>query len=332
MAGEITHDPKERSTMTGWRMAFASLGILIGGSAIPALAGSFGYALAGILAVPLIVLPVWLSLWLIRHAPVLAETQTRGWRTDLHLVLANRAFLALVVAYGVMTFAVALITAALPFAALYLIADTGHGPLSGLAEGLTTLSLLFAAFVVGAMASQVLWVFLSHRLGKLGALILGLLAYAVLLFWLFTLLPSTNVSIVALAFVVGGVTNGAYQQIPWAMYPDLMDVTRRATGETVEGAFSAIWLFGQKVANALAPLVLGLVLSVFGWVEAIGGEVVTQSDAALGALRVAATLLPAAILLISVGLLLRVYRPRARAAGLRETGNAPSAFASDQDD
>ncbi len=30
-SGEITQDPKERSAMTGFRMAFASIGILIGG-------------------------------------------------------------------------------------------------------------------------------------------------------------------------------------------------------------------------------------------------------------------------------------------------------------
>ena len=39
MAGEMTLDKKERSSMTAWRMAFASLGILIGGALIPILAG-----------------------------------------------------------------------------------------------------------------------------------------------------------------------------------------------------------------------------------------------------------------------------------------------------
>ena len=47
-------------------------------------------------------------------------------------------------------------------------------------------------------------------------------------------------------------TNGAYQQISWAIYPDLMDITRSESGNAIEGAFSAVWLFGQKVANAIA--------------------------------------------------------------------------------
>ena len=42
MSGEITHDPRERSAMTGWRMGFASIGILIGGAVIPGLAQNVG--------------------------------------------------------------------------------------------------------------------------------------------------------------------------------------------------------------------------------------------------------------------------------------------------
>jgi GPH family glycoside/pentoside/hexuronide:cation symporter len=37
-AGEMTQDPKERSSMMGFRMAFASVGILVGGAVIPQLA------------------------------------------------------------------------------------------------------------------------------------------------------------------------------------------------------------------------------------------------------------------------------------------------------
>jgi GPH family glycoside/pentoside/hexuronide:cation symporter len=40
-----------------------------------------------------------------------------------------------------------------------------------------------------------------------------------------------------------------------------MDVTRVQSGAAIEGAFSAVWLFGQKLANAVAPAVLGLILA-----------------------------------------------------------------------
>jgi GPH family glycoside/pentoside/hexuronide:cation symporter len=310
-AGEITQDPAERSAMTGWRMGFASIGILIGGAVIPGLAGSMGYANAAIAVTPLIVGAIWLSLWATRNAPRITKAATVDMRSMFGLVFANRAFMVLVILYGVMTLAIALITAGLPFAAIYLIVDSGDTALSGAAKALSTLSLMFAAFVVGSIISQAGWVFASGRMGKVGALVLGLCLYAVLPYVLYTALPSVNVTAIAGLFVLAGMTNGAYQQIPWAMYPDLMDVTRDQTGVAIEGAFSAVWLFGQKLANAIAPAVLGVVLARAGWQEATG-EIVTQTDSALNALQVSITLIPAAILLLAVIGLVGVYRPMAK--------------------
>ena len=71
-AGEITQDPRERSAMTGWRMGFASVGILIGGAVIPGLTQSMGYAMAALAVTPLIVAAIWLSLWSTRKAPRVA--------------------------------------------------------------------------------------------------------------------------------------------------------------------------------------------------------------------------------------------------------------------
>ena len=312
-SGEITQDPKERSAMTGWRMAFASIGILIGGAVIPGLAASMGYAMAALLVTPLMVGAVWLSLWSTRKAPRNEKAAQVNLAGMFGLVFANKAFMVLVVLYGVMTLAIAMITAGLPFAALYLIIDSGDTMLSGAAAALTTLSLMFAAFVIGSILSQAVWVLLSNRLGKVGALVIGLLLYVVLLYALNTSLPSVNVTAIAGMFVLAGMTNGAYQQIPWAMYPDLMDVTRRTSGVAIEGAFSAVWLFGQKLANAAAPAVLGLTLAAAGWQETTGG-VVTQSDGAMAALLNAITLIPAVILIVAVIGLWAVYRPMAARA------------------
>lgn len=312
-SGEITQDPKERSAMTGFRMAFASIGILIGGALIPGLAGSMGYANAALAVTPLMVGAVWLSLWATRKAPRIEQPATVSLSGMFGLVFANRAFVVLVLIYGVMTLAIAMITAGLPFAAIYLIQDSGDTALSGAAEALSVLSLMFATFVVGSILSQAVWVILSNRLGKVQALIIGLTLYVVLLYALYTMLPSVNVTVIAGMFVLAGMTNGAYQQIPWAIYPDLMDVTRRQTGAAIEGAFSAIWLFGQKLANAVAPAVLGLTLAAAGWQETTEAFV-PQSDAALGTLQLSITLIPAGILVVAILGLALIYRPMARRA------------------
>ena len=311
MAGEMTLDKKERSSMTGWRMAFASLGILIGGALIPILAGDTksGYTFAAICVAPLIILSIWFSVFFTRNAPRTLVPSQQNFSYILKLVLANRAFVTLVILYGIMTLAIALITAGLPFAAMYLIMDDGNSLLSGVAKGLGTLSLMFAAFVIGSIISQALWVKLSNLYGKVAAQLIGILCYIALLIFIFFSLPNYNVTLIAGLFILAGMTNGSYQQIPWALYPDLMDVTREKSGESIEGAFSAVWLFGQKVANAVSPLILGFILSLYGWKETTEG-ITKQTDAALNTLQTSITLIPAAILGLAGILLFSIYLPQ----------------------
>ena len=313
MAGEMTLDKKERSSMTAWRMAFASLGILIGGALIPILAGDTrsGYTFATICIAPLIISSIWFSVFFTRKTPRTLVPSQQNFSYILRLVLSNRAFITLVILYGIMTLAIALITAGLPFAAMYLILDDGNSLLSGVAKGLGTLSLMFAAFVLGSIISQAMWVRLSNLYGKVAAQIVGIVCYIALLIFIFFSLPNYNVTLIAGLFILAGMTNGSYQQIPWALYPDLMDVTREETGESIEGAFSAVWLFGQKVANAISPLVLGFILSMYGWKETTEG-ITKQSDAALDTLQTSITLIPAAILGIAGILLVSIYLPQHR--------------------
>jgi len=300
-AGEMTQDPKERSTMMGFRMAFASLGILLGGAVIPQLAGGTrdGHFIAAIYVAPIIILSIWGSLWSTRTAPRILSPSARGFMSTWLLVFKNKPFVILVCLYGIMTLAIALITAGLPFAAIYLIFDSGNSLLSPASSALGILSLLFACFVFGSILSQAFWVWMSARLGKVSALIFGLVIYIILLIAIFVSLPSVDIMLIAILFVVAGMTNGAYQQIPWAIYPDLMDITRSESGDAIEGAFSAIWLFGQKVANAIAPLILSLILALFGWRES-GEGFTDQVPEALRALQNSITILPAFILALAI--------------------------------
>jgi GPH family glycoside/pentoside/hexuronide:cation symporter len=294
-------------------MAFASLGILIGGALIPIVAGDTrsGYTFATICIAPLIISSIWFSVFFTRKTPRTLVPSQQNFSYILRLVLSNRAFITLVILYGIMTLAIALITAGLPFAAMYLILDDGNSLLSGVAKGLGTLSLMFAAFVLGSIISQAMWVRLSNLYGKVAAQIIGIVCYIALLIFIFFSLPNYNVTLIAGLFILAGMTNGSYQQIPWALYPDLMDVTREETGESIEGAFSAVWLFGQKVANAISPLVLGFILSMYGWKETTEG-ITKQSDAALNTLQTSITLIPATILAIAGILLVSLYLPQHR--------------------
>ncbi len=314
MAGEMTQDHRERSVMTAFRMTFASLGLLMAGAVVPAMAGDTreGYFTAVLMVSPVIVITIWGMLFATRRAPRIEAAANGDFRAILGLVMGNRPFAILVILYGLLTLAVALIAAGLQLAALYLMSD-GGGPFSGLIGALGMFSTLFAMFIIGSVLSQYVWVKASAALGKLWALVLGIALYIAVLSAVWAQLPATNVTLIAALFLCAGFTNGAYQQIPWAMYPDLMDITRDESGEAIEGAFSAIWLFGQKVANALAPLILGLILSGAGWQESTEG-VIPQTPEALNALQSALTLVPSAIFALGILGLVLLYRPVAAQA------------------
>ncbi|MEM1372949.1 MAG: MFS transporter [Pseudomonadota bacterium] len=311
-AGEMTEDPAERSRMLAWRMVFASLGILIGGGLVPMLAGGTreGHLSAVIMIAPLVLVSIWASLFFTRNTPRIEKPSSVSPSRMLAYVFGNRPFIVLVVLYGIMTMSIAQITAGMPFAAKYLVSDGAGSPAGTVGGGLPILTLLFAPFVIGAMISQPIWATISIRASKLTAIISGVVFYCLVLLGLWLALPSSSLPVMVVLMLAAGIANGAYQAVPWAMYPDLMDVTRAETGEAIEGAFSAVWLFGQKVANALAPAVLGAIIAARGWQETTEG-VVEQTPEALGALENAMTIVPIAIFIIAIIGFVLVYRPMA---------------------
>ena len=86
--------------------------------------------------------------------------------------------------------------------------------------------------------------------------------------------------------------------------PDLVDWSVERESFNIAGSFSGLWLLGQKVGNAIAPLVLGQLLALYGWVSSTNGGDVTQLPEAVDALRWALTLIPAGLMFISIPLYL----------------------------
>lgn len=307
MPAEMTHTPAERSRLTAYRMIASSIGILLAGAAFPAmvsLAASNGWAqsergahmVAALILSPLIIGPIWIAAIASLGAPRVETPGNTPVKVQVAAVWRNKPFIWLAAVYGFLTLGIAIMTAGIPFAALYLVTDNGASLFSGMASGLGNQALMFLLFVIGSILSQPLWLVLSKRLGKPMALVIGTICYAIALTALFAILPGTDLTLVCLIILMVGVFNGAYQQIPWALMPDLIDLTTKSEGKNLEGVFAASWLFGQKVAGALGPAILGLALASAGWIEASGGFV-AQSPEAISTLRWVMTLLPALLLL-----------------------------------
>ncbi len=295
---EMTQDPQERSSLTAFRMASAAAGILLAGAVFPVLVALFGgqragFALAMLAFAPIAVASIWLAAFASLQAPRREPPPSAAFLQQLSVVISNPRFVLLVVIYGLQTLAIFFITVGIPHAARYLTSEPGDAPIPG------AQTLLFAAFVVGAMASQPLWLTLSKRFGKSRVYLVGMLVYAGMLGLFFSQLPVSSALLLALLALGVGVTNGCYQQLPWAMVPDLIAETNAASGQSVEGLANAVWLFGQKLAGALAPLLFGELLAAYGFRASEAGYV-EQPDSALMALRFGMTAMPGLLLLATV--------------------------------
>ena len=311
---ELTDSPQERATMTGWRMGAAGVGILLTGGAFPILIAKDGLALSHATAMmvyaPIVIATIWIAAFSTYGRRNTEVTETAAFGRQIQAALRNRRFVVLTLVYGVQTFGIAFITIGIPFAAAELIISSGATGILATVWILGSFSTAFALFILGSMASQIIWVTLSKAIGKQATLITGILYYGVVLVGFYLVLPTsegiaagvTNLGMITLFVFLIGAANGCYQQLPWSMMPDLVDWSVERESFNVAGSFSGLWLLGQKVGNAIAPLVFGQLLALYGWIATTNGGEATQLPEAVNALRWSLTLIPAGLMFISVPL------------------------------
>jgi GPH family glycoside/pentoside/hexuronide:cation symporter len=311
LTAEMTRDPLERSSLTGWRMAIFSIGILVAGGVLPGIIAAFGGGRTGafwgyVTMVPLIVLPSWISCWAIRRYDTAPPQPLQSPFKQIAKVFKNRNFLLLMGLFSIQLLGFGLITQSIDFFSTYLVLDDNPQGFFGLVGMLGTFATMFALVTLASMASQPLWTLASAWLGKMRAYQLGMGGFAVLMAGFYFTLPSTNIDATCWYVVAIGVFYGCLLQLPWALMPDLIEPSLDADRQGI-GAFNAYWLFGQKVANAVGPGLLAFILGGFGWQESTQGAA-AQGQAAISALAVSMTLLPALIFAFSVVLLVWLER------------------------
>ena len=143
-------------------------------------------------------------------------------------------------------------------------------------------SMIMAIPLVIAVASVPLWVFAGEKLGKRQAYILAAFFFLIPLLMV-VVAPAGNVPIVIVIAVLMGVGSSATQVLPWSMLPDVVEFDEYQNGVRREGFFMGITQLIYKVSSALTVLLFTTLIGVFGYVEnAVTG---TQPASALVAIR-----------------------------------------------
>ena len=309
MVAELTRDPIQRSQLLAWRMASAAFGLLLAGALWPILASPEGQASsrAALIFAPLILLPILIAFWVTRgfHSP---SSTAIAFSAQIRAALKSRAFVMITLLYGVQTLATALLAAGIPYAARQLFTKADAVLLRPLVEPLGVQASIFAFFILGAMVSQPLWATLSGRYGKLWTYRLSTLYYGVTLLLLVPVLWGSSLDLLCFFVLLLGIGNGAYQQVPWSLAADISAETAAKEAVKLEGSFAGFWLLGQKIANAIGPMLFGLLLALAGYSAELVEAGLLQSAEVKQTIRLAMSLLPALLFLASLGLIGQLAR------------------------
>lgn len=291
---DLRVDYHERTRIFMVRMVVLTVGLLAAGVAAPALVedGQRGsYARMALLLGVTMVASAAVAVRGVRRL-----TETCGFRdpdehahstlADLRVAWRDRDYRMLVLSYLFTGATTHLVLAAVPFYAEYVLDDTG----------MTTV--LMGAFLGPALVASPVWQRVSRRIGKQRGLLLCQLVFilgaAALLAsdWL-----GTPVSVVIVAVL--GVAFAGLQLLAFSMVPDAVAAAEQR-GSSRAGAYTGVWTATEAVGTAIGPYVYSTVLAIGGFAAAVDGHGVQQTDAALNALLIGFTAVPAALMTIAM--------------------------------
>ena len=109
---------------------------------------------------------------------------------------------------------------------------------------------------------------------------------------------------------MAGIAYAGMQSLPMAMLPDVIshdEADRRPRARA--GAFSGVWTAGETIGFALGATALTIILAVTGYVSSTASQSVTQPDAAIAGIVISFSVVPAALIGLSLLTLTR-YRLR----------------------
>ncbi|MFC4858191.1 MFS transporter [Actinophytocola glycyrrhizae] len=296
LPAELTTSPKERTSITAWRIAVLAVAILISGAGAPAVrdavGGLAGYRVMGIAVGVLILvgaIGVFLGTARTRVAPPLPSVA--GWRETIAAVRACPPFRVLLTAFVIQAVGIGTLLAGVDYLARFGLGDRSWQPL------------LFAAFVGPALLVMPLWQRVASRRGKRSGYVTATLVFAVGLLGVLGARVFPPVVIV-LFVAVAGVGYAGLQVFPLSLLADVIGREADRTGQARAGVFAGVWTAGETLGLALGPALYGGILALGGYVSS-SGEAVAQPSSAVTAVIVGVALVPALFTLAALPLLRR---------------------------
>jgi GPH family glycoside/pentoside/hexuronide:cation symporter len=187
----------------------------------------------------------------------------------------------------------------------------------------TGVILLFLSLIAPAILVTPLWAVVARRIGKERAFRIASVLFAlaalslVLLIWF----PGPWLyGPVALA----GAAYAGLQSLPLAMLPDTVAHDAQTNGPGRAGTFSGVWTAGETAGLAFGGTILSIVLAVTGFIPTVAEQTVTQPESAITGIVLAFSVIPAALMLLSLLALARYPLRKADIDALAHDAASPT--------
>jgi GPH family glycoside/pentoside/hexuronide:cation symporter len=297
---ELTSDYDERTSLTTTRMFFSILGGLLAFTLPLIIVQGFRPENAGRILLMgttfglLSAIPLLVVFFGTRERTEFSQLEQPGILVSFRAAMKNRPFVFGLVIYLFTMVSMDILQTILLF---YIKWVVGREAQSDLIMG--------TIFVVAILALP-LWEFISKRMNKRYAYIIGISFWAVVQLLLITLGPGSSMALLMTLCVLAGIGVSAAHVLPWSILPDAIEWGEWKTGERHEGMFYSLITLAAKIASSIAiPLSL-LVLDISGYVSSSA----TQPVSAITGIRIVTGPIPA--VLLCLGILFAILYPLGR--------------------
>lgn len=307
LPAELSDNYDERTRLLTWRVVVLTFAILLFGAGGPALrsigGGStfLGYLLMAVVAGLVIGGGLFASSFVAKKGLVPATAPKRvsiqeNYAAGFRALKRSQPFRALLLTFLLQGLATGLMLAGAQYVATWVL------------ESEDAVTFLFIALIAPALLAAPLWGVIANRIGKergftWASIIFGLAVLSLLgLLWA----PGDWVYI---PVAIAGAAYAGMQSLPMAMLPDVISHDAAAHGDGQAGTFGGMWTAGETTGMALGATVLTVVLAIAGYAESVSGEHVVQSASSIAGIVVSFSVVPAALIGLSLISLAR-YRLR----------------------
>ncbi len=292
IAGDLVLSPHQRTVLMAGRLVFSAVGILIAGAVAPRLVqeaggGEAGYRamamlLGGLCAICLII--AWFGSGVAAKAvgKSVQEQETLTW-SGTRIALSDQRFSVLAGVTLLQLSAGGMSYAAMLYFMSYNMA---------LPDALAKIGVVVLLACVGIVIAQPMWVKLSTRYGKVPVYVASALVHALAHIG-FGLSTYGGLTMLYAFAIVLGIGNSGWSMIGASLLTDL-------AGEGKAGLYSAVWVALDKIGFAMGgALIIGLILSAFGFDSGAAQAGLPQSDQAMFGILLAFAVVPAACNIIA---------------------------------